>query len=122
VLPVAHLRANPRNPRRHFDVRTTSPSSSPRSRAGVVQPILVRALTRARATRSSPASGAGARRSARGCTTAGRRARRDDREALEIAIVENVQRADLNPIDEALGYEQLIGRSSPTRQSRDLLR
>jgi ParB family chromosome partitioning protein len=32
----------------------------------------------------------------------------NDREALELAIVENVQRADLNPIEEALGYERLI--------------
>lgn len=32
----------------------------------------------------------------------------DDKTALEIAIVENVQRADLNPLEEALGYEQLI--------------
>jgi ParB family transcriptional regulator, chromosome partitioning protein len=32
----------------------------------------------------------------------------DDRTALEIAIVENVQRADLNPLEEALGYDQLI--------------
>ena len=32
----------------------------------------------------------------------------DDRTALELAIVENVQRSDLNPLDEAMGYEQLI--------------
>ena len=31
-----------------------------------------------------------------------------DREALELAIIENVQRADLNPLEEALGYQQLI--------------
>ena len=32
----------------------------------------------------------------------------DDRDALELAIVENVQRADLNPVEEARGYQQLI--------------
>ena len=32
----------------------------------------------------------------------------DDRVALELAIIENVQRADLNPVEEALGYQQLI--------------
>lgn len=32
----------------------------------------------------------------------------DDRTALELAIVENVQRSDLNPLEEAMGYEQLI--------------
>ena len=31
-----------------------------------------------------------------------------DREALEIAIIENVQRSDLNPLEEAMGYEKLI--------------
>jgi ParB family chromosome partitioning protein len=31
-----------------------------------------------------------------------------DREALELAIIENVQRADLNPLEEAIGYQQLI--------------
>ena len=32
----------------------------------------------------------------------------DDRQALELAIIENVQRADLNPVEEALGYQQLM--------------
>src|SRR5690606_31992959 len=32
----------------------------------------------------------------------------NDKEALELAIIENVQRADLNPLEEAVGYEQLI--------------
>ena len=39
-----------------------------------------------------------------------------DKEALEIAIVENVQRADLNPVEEALGYDQLIEEFSYTQQ------
>ena len=59
-------------------------------------------------TRSSPASAAGGPRSGPAATTfpalvveAG------DREALEIAIVENVQRADLNALEEAAGYAQL---------------
>ena len=39
----------------------------------------------------------------------------DDRTALELAIVENVQRADLNPLEEALGYEQLIAEHGYTQ-------
>ena len=39
----------------------------------------------------------------------------DDRTALELAIVENVQRSDLNPLDEALGYEQLIAEHGYTQ-------
>src|SRR3569833_355345 len=40
----------------------------------------------------------------------------DDKEALELAIIENVQRADLNPLEEAQGYEQLIEQFSYTQQ------
>jgi ParB family chromosome partitioning protein len=40
----------------------------------------------------------------------------DDREALELAIIENVQRVDLNPLEEAQGYEQLIEQFSYTQQ------
>jgi ParB family transcriptional regulator, chromosome partitioning protein len=39
----------------------------------------------------------------------------DDRTALEIAIVENVQRSDLNPLEEALGYDQLIAEHGYTQ-------
>jgi len=39
-----------------------------------------------------------------------------DGEALEIALIENIQRADLNPIEEALGYQQLIDHFSYTQQ------
>jgi ParB family chromosome partitioning protein len=40
----------------------------------------------------------------------------DDKEALELAIIENVQRADLNPLEEAMGYEQLIDQFDYTQQ------
>ena len=40
----------------------------------------------------------------------------DDREALELAIIENVQRVDLNPLEEAQGYGQLIDQFSYTQQ------
>ena len=40
----------------------------------------------------------------------------DDKEALELAIIENVQRVDLNPLEEAQGYGQLIDQFSYTQQ------
>src|SRR5690606_29898305 len=40
----------------------------------------------------------------------------DDKEALELAIIENVQRADLNPLEEAMGYGQLIEQFDYTQQ------
>ena len=39
----------------------------------------------------------------------------DDRTALELAIIENVQRADLNPVEEAQGYQQLIDEHNYTQ-------
>ena len=75
-------------------------------------------------SRSSPASGAGARRSAPACTTCRSSCSKSaTREALELAIIENVQRTDLNPIEEAIGYQALIdavsaqpGRYRPDRR------
>ena len=68
-------------------------------------------------TRSSPASGAGGRRSAPACTTLPAVVRElDDAEVLELAIIENVQRADLNPLEEAQGYRQLMDRFGHTQE------
>lgn len=101
---------NPRNPRRDFVEQQLEDLAQSIKTHGVVQPIVVR-----------PEAGntgryeiiAGERR-----WRASQRAGLievpviiravDDREALEIAIVENVQRSDLNPVEEALGYQQLI--------------
>ncbi|MEP9397631.1 ParB/RepB/Spo0J family partition protein [Mesorhizobium sp. KR2-14] len=109
-VPIEFVAPNPRNPRRHFgDAELTDLAQSIREH-GVVQPVVVR---------PSPAEAgryeiiAGERR-----WRAAQRAGlaeipvivRDvnDRTALELAIIENVQRTDLNPIEEALGYQQLI--------------
>jgi ParB family chromosome partitioning protein len=113
-VPIEFLSPNPKNPRRHFgDAELTDLAQSIREH-GVVQPVVVR---------PSPAQTgryeiiAGERR-----WRAAQRAGlvdipiivRDvnDRTALELAIIENVQRADLNPLEEAMGYQQLIDEHS----------
>ena len=113
-VPVEFLRPNPRNPRKAFaEAELEELSASIRER-GVIQPIVVR-----------PAPGlsdayeiiAGERRW-RASQRAGLHEvpivilEVDDRTSLEYAIVENVQRADLNPIEEAAGYERLINEFS----------
>ena len=107
-VPIEFISPNPRNPRRSFaDAELEDLAGSIRSH-GIVQPIVVR-----------PRPGghyeiiAGERRwraaQRAGLTDVPVIIRDvDDRVALELAIVENVQRSDLNPVEEALGYQQLI--------------
>jgi ParB family chromosome partitioning protein len=108
-VPVAFIRPNPRNPRRTYDDSDLADLAQSIREKGVVQPLLVRPL---------PGSDvfeiiAGERRW-RAAQRAGlhdvpvvvREA--TDKESLELAIIENVQRADLNALEEALGYQQLI--------------
>ena len=68
-------------------------------------------------SRLSQASGAGARRSVPGFTPFRRIVREiDDSTAAEIALIENIQREDLNAIEEAEGYRQLIERHGHTQE------
>ena len=115
LVPIEHVSRNPNNPRRAFDKSELEELASSIRKHGIVQPVVVRTM----ATDSFEII-AGERRW-RAAQLAGlveipvlvRDV--DDRTALEIAIVENVQRSDLNPLDEALGYEQLIAQYSYTQ-------
>ncbi|MBY5554852.1 ParB/RepB/Spo0J family partition protein [Rhizobium leguminosarum] len=108
MIPIEFVSRNPRNPRRFFDDSELHDLASSIRQHGIVQPIVVRTMSRDRYEII-----AGERRW-RAAQLAGlieipviiRDV--DDKTALEIAIVENVQRADLNALEEALGYEQLI--------------
>ena len=107
--PIEFLRPNPRNPRRRFaETELEELASSIRER-GVLQPILARAIPR---VADAYEIVAGERRW-RAAQLAGLHEipilviEASDKEALEIAIVENVQRADLNPLEEASGYAEL---------------
>ena len=109
-LPLAFLRANPRNPRKAFDTDDLNDLAASIREKGVVQPILVRPVA---GTDDSYEIIAGERRW-RAAQKAGLHEVPvvvhdvSDKEALELAIIENVQRADLNPLEEAVGYQQLI--------------
>jgi ParB family chromosome partitioning protein len=109
-IPVEFLRPNPRNPRKTFaDAELDDLANSIRER-GIIQPIVVRSLPN---LADAFEIIAGERRW-RAAQRAGLHdvpivvIEADDRTSLELAIVENVQRADLNPIEEAAGYERLI--------------
>lgn len=111
-IPIEQIKNSPNNPRRQFVVADLEDLSNSIAEHGIVQPILVRPI----------ADGnyeviAGERRW-RAAQRAGLHEvpvvirEVDDREALELAIIENVQRSDLNPVEEALGYQQLIDEHS----------
>jgi ParB family chromosome partitioning protein len=109
-IPISFLRPNPRNPRQTFTEEDLEDLANSIREKGVIQPILVRAVS---GTIDSYEIIAGERR-----WRAAQRAElhdvpvtiveASDSEALELAIIENVQRADLNAIEEAIGYDRLI--------------
>jgi ParB family chromosome partitioning protein len=109
-VPIEFVKPNPRNPRRVFAEPELEELSASIRERGVIQPILVRS---ARGAADSYEIVAGERR----WRAAQRAGLHDvpivllevsDREALELAIIENVQRADLNALEEASGYQALI--------------
>lgn len=109
-VPIEFLKANPKNPRKVFDSEELDNLSASIREKGILQPILVRPVG---GKKDQYEIIAGERRW-RAAQRAGMHdvpitlLEINDKEALEIAIVENVQRSDLNPLEEAAGYESLI--------------
>lgn len=107
-LPVAAIDVNPYQPREQFDEAALSSLTASIREVGVLQPVLVRAVAE-----GSYQLIAGERRW-RAAKRAGLRTipaivrNVEDRSALEEALVENLHREDLNAIEEAAAYQQLI--------------
>ncbi|CAN7284137.1 ParB/RepB/Spo0J family partition protein [Pararhizobium sp. LjRoot238] len=114
-IPIEFVARNPRNPRRSFDEAELQDLASSIRQHGIVQPVVVRTIAD---ERYEIIAGERRWRAAQlaGFTDIPVIVRDvDDRTALEIAIVENVQRSDLNPLEEALGYDQLIAEHGYTQ-------
>jgi ParB family chromosome partitioning protein len=118
-VPVEFLRPNPRNPRKAFEDSELKELSQSIKDRGIIQPIVVRPL------KNMPDAFeivAGERRW-RAAQVAGLHevpvvvVEIDDKTSLEYAILENVQRADLNPIEEAQGYSRLMAEFSYTQEN-----
>src|SRR5215510_14524771 len=114
--PIENLRPNPRNPRRIFtDAELDELSISIRER-GIIQPIVVRAVKDdnfeiiAGERRWRAAQRAGLHEVPIAVVEA------NDAQSLEFAIIENVQRTDLNPIEEASGYLALMDDFNRTQE------
>jgi ParB family chromosome partitioning protein len=108
-VPIEYLRPNPRNPRRNFlDAELDDLAASIKER-GIIQPVVVRSVHGAKDAYEIIAG----ERRWRAAQRAGLHEipivpfEVSDSEALELAIIENVQRSDLNPLEEAGGYQAL---------------
>ncbi|PWR02883.1 chromosome partitioning protein ParB [Meridianimarinicoccus roseus] len=117
-IPIEQISPNPDQPRRRFQEADLTDLANSIREKGVIQPLIVR-----------PSPG----RDNEFQIVAGERRWRaaqmaqlhdlpvlvrdlDDTEVLEIAIIENIQRADLNPVEEAAGYRQLMDRFGHTQE------
>lgn len=116
VLPLSELVPSEVQPRRHFDDEALKSLANSIRSQGIIQPLLVRPLANGKFEII-----AGERRW-RASKEVGLKhvpviiRELDDGKALEIALVENVQRADLNPIDEAAGYLRLVNEFNYTHE------
>ena len=115
-LPISQVESCASQPRKQFDPESLSDLADSIREHGIIQPLTVRKLQ----------SGyyqiiAGERRW-RAARMAGLSEvpaiviEADDRKAMELALIENLQRADLNPIEEAEGYQQLISQYGMTQE------
>lgn len=118
MVPIERVHPNPNQPRRHFDTDSLEDLSRSIQEKGVIQPLIVRQNPR---QANAYEIVAGERR-----WRAAQMAQlheipviiRDfsDTEVLEVAIIENIQRADLNPVEEATGYSQLMTKFGHTQE------
>jgi ParB family chromosome partitioning protein len=115
-VPIEQIKPNPDQPRKRFEKGDLDDLAASIAEKGVIQPLIVRSLKD-----DSYEIVAGERR-----WRAAQMAKlhelpvivRDfsDVEVLEIAIIENIQRADLNAVEEAMGYRQLMDRFGHTQE------
>jgi ParB family chromosome partitioning protein len=109
-VPVEFLRPNPRNPRKNFSESELADLAASIQQRGIVQPIVVRSVPK---LPDAFEIVAGERRW-RAAQIAGLHnvpvvvVEVDDKTSLELAILENVQRTDLNAIEEATAYQRLM--------------
>ena len=107
-LPLSSLRESPTNPRKHFDPAKLAELTKSVQAQGIVQPLVVRdtgqgdyeIIAGARRFRAATAAGL--------ATVPCRLMELDDRAALEVQQIENLQREDIHPLEEAAGYRVML--------------
>ena len=118
TVPIEHLRPGRFQPRHHFDAEAVNALAESIKAQGILQPILVRRV----AERPNEFEIVAGERRWRAAQIAKLHEvpvlirELSDAESLELAIVENVQRQDLPPLEEAEGYRRLIDEFSHTQE------
>lgn len=117
AIPIGQIRPNPYQPRKEFRPEDLAELEASIAASGLLQPITVRPA--ASGTGYELIAGERRLRAAQrlGWTDIPAVVKAiDDRQLLTLALVENLQRADLNPIEEAEGYQRLVDEYSLTQQ------
>lgn len=108
MLPIYKIEPNPSQPRQDFDEEELQALADSIQEHGIIQPLTVRELPNGY---FQIIAGERRWRAARLANLAELPVvviEADDRKAMELALIENLQRQDLNPVEEALGYQTLI--------------
>lgn len=116
-IPVADIEANPNQPRREFDVDGLRQLAASIEAHGIIQPITLRKV---RASKFQIISGERRFRAAQqaGLTELPAYIREaDDQSLLEMALVENIQRQDLNPLEVGMSFRHLMEECDLTQES-----
>ena len=116
LLPIYKIEPNPDQPRQDFDQEELEALSQSIAEHGVVQPLTVRELSTGY---YQIVAGERRWRAARLANLSEIPAvviEADDKKAMELALIENLQRQDLNPVEEALGYRSLMADYGMTQE------
>ncbi len=114
-IPLTEIRSNPYQPRKEFDEESLREFAESIKEHGVIQPIIVKKSIKGyeliageRRTRASKIAGKE--------TIPAIIREFNDQEMMEIALIENIQREDLNPIEEAEAFEKIIKSTNITQE------
>lgn len=117
-IPVDRIRPNPEQPRREFSEEAMADLTRSIKEQGVLQPVMVRPVK----DKTHDYEIVAGERRWRACTAAGREVipalvrEVDDEQSLALALIENLQREDLNPMEEAAGFALLMSRFGVTQE------
>ena len=115
-LPLDRIRPNPQQPRRRFDTEAIEELAESIRTHGILQPVVVRQVDRGYELISGERRWRAARRAGLSGIPAVIREGVGDAEMLELALVENMQREDLDPLERAQGYRSMMSTLGITQE------